>query len=62
MTPNMLPTGTVFGAIAIIFVGVALRDYLMAEKKMTPARSTYLRIAFIFAGICIALTAMGWWS
>lgn len=47
--------GQVFIAIAVIFLGVAVRDYLKAEGKLTAARQTGLRITFIFAGIGIAL-------
>ena len=45
----------VFVAIAVIFIGVALRDYLMAEGKMTITRKIWLRMAFIFAGVGIGL-------
>jgi len=45
----------VFVAIAVIFIGVALRDYLMAEGKMTIARKIWIRMAFIFAGVGIGL-------
>ena len=47
--------GSVFVALAVIFLGVAMQDYLKAEGKMTPARQAWLRIAFIFAGISIGL-------
>ena len=45
----------VFVAIAIIFIGVALRDYLKAEGKMTIARKIWIRMAFIFAAVGIGL-------
>ena len=45
----------VFVAIAVIFIGVALRDYLNAEGKMTVARKIWLRMAFIFAAVGIGL-------
>ena len=45
----------VFVAIAVIFIGVALRDYLNAEGKMTTGRKIWLRMAFIFAGVGIGL-------
>jgi len=45
----------VFVALAVVFVGIALRDYLKAEGKLTIARKTWLRIAFIFAGVGIGL-------
>lgn len=47
--------GIVFVAIAVIFVGVALRDYLIAEGKMTIARKLWIRMAFIFAAVGIGL-------
>ncbi|MFV1950903.1 MAG: hypothetical protein ACC630_02930 [Nitrospinota bacterium] len=44
-----------FIALAIVFLGVALRDYLKTEEKMTIARKIWIRIAFIFAGVGIGL-------
>ena len=43
--------GILFLFIALIFVGVALRDYLKTEGKMTIARKIWILIAFIFAGV-----------
>lgn len=54
MTLN-LNLGIVFVALAVIFIGLALRDYLKSEDKLTPARKTWLRIAFIFASVGIFL-------
>jgi len=48
-------TGIVFVAIAVIFIGVAFRDYLNAEGKMTIGRKIWIRMAFIFAGVGIGL-------
>jgi hypothetical protein len=52
----------VFVALAVIFLGVAVRDYLKAEGELTPARHTWLRVAFIFAsagiGIHVAQTCL----
>ena len=45
----------VFVAIAVIFIGVALRDYLNAEGKLTIARKIWIRMAIIFAAIGIGL-------
>ena len=45
----------VFVALAAVFVGITLRDFLIAEGKLTPARSTWLRMAFIFSAIAIGL-------
>jgi len=47
--------GIVFVAIDVIFIGVALRDYLNAEGKMTIGRKIWIRMAFIFAGVGIGL-------
>jgi len=47
--------GIVFVAIAVIFVGVALRDYLITEGKMTVARKIWIRMALIFAAVGIGL-------
>jgi hypothetical protein len=54
MTQN-LNLGIVFIALAIIFVGLALRDYLRSENKLTPARKTWLRVAFLFSNVGIFL-------
>jgi hypothetical protein len=45
----------VFVAIAVIFIGVALRDYLITEGKMTVARKIWIRMAFIFSAVGIGL-------
>lgn len=50
-----LNLGIVFVALAAIFVGLALRDYLKSEGKLTPGRKTWLRIAFIFSCVGIFL-------
>jgi heme/copper-type cytochrome/quinol oxidase subunit 4 len=42
-------------AIAVILIGVSLRDFLHAADALTPARRIWLRVAFIFAGIAVAL-------
>jgi hypothetical protein len=47
--------GPVFVALAVIFLSVVVRDYLMAESKMTPSRQAWLRVAFIYASVGIAL-------
>ena len=41
----------VFVAIAAIFIGVALRDYLITEGKMTIVRKIWIRMAFIFSAV-----------
>jgi hypothetical protein len=52
---NLPSLGIVFIAIAIIFIGVALRDYLKTEGKLTIARKTWIRVAFIFVAVGIGL-------
>jgi hypothetical protein len=47
--------GIVFVAIAVIFIAVALRDYLKAESKMTIGRKIWIRMAIIFAAVGIGL-------
>ena len=47
--------GIVFIAIAVIFIGVVLRDYLNAEGKLTIGRKIWIRMVFIFAGVGIGL-------
>jgi hypothetical protein len=50
-----LSLSPVFVGLAVIFFGVAVRDYLKSEGKLTPARKTCLRVAFIFAGVGIVV-------
>jgi hypothetical protein len=50
--------GIVFVALAVIFLGAALQDYLKAEEKLTIARKIWIRISFIFAGVGIGLYLM----
>ena len=49
---------SVFAALAVIFIGLAVRDYLIAEEKLTPRRKTWLLIGFIFAIVSIGLTVI----
>ena len=44
-------------AAGVIFLGVAFGNFLRAEGKLTPARTTWLRITWIFCGIAIAVAA-----
>lgn len=56
---QILPSlGIVFVALAVIFLGVAFRDYLKAEGKMTIARKIWIRMAFVFTGVGIGLYLM----
>ena len=50
-----MPVPTIFTALAMIFVALAVRDYLVTEGKLTPRRFTWIRLALIFGGIAIAL-------
>jgi len=47
--------GIVFVALAVVFVAIALRDYLKTSGKMTIAQKVWIRMAFIFAGVAIGL-------
>ena len=51
-----------FLAIAVIFVGLAVRNAGGREPKLSPASQTYLRIAFIFAAVSILLHALQWFQ
>ncbi len=48
----------VFVALAVIFVAAALRDFLKEQGQLTPARKTWLRVAFIFSAVTIGLFLM----
>ena len=52
---NVPAVAIVFVALGVIFSGLALRDFLTEEGKLTPSRKTWLRIAFIFSGVGIGL-------
>lgn len=45
----------VFVALAVVFAGWSLRDYLMEAGALTPARKTWLRVSFIFSAIAVGL-------
>lgn len=45
----------IFTALAVIFVALVLRDVMRSEGKVDPRRTTWLRLALIFAGVAIAL-------
>jgi hypothetical protein len=45
----------VFVALAVVFAAVSLRNFLIEEGKLTPARKTWLRVSFIFSGVAIGL-------
>jgi len=48
-------TAIVFLALAIVFVGLAVRDYLLQEGKLSPARKTWLRMSLIFSAVAVGL-------
>jgi hypothetical protein len=48
--------GFIFIALSVIFLGAALKNYLQSKSELTPARQTWIRIAFIFAAVGIILS------
>jgi hypothetical protein len=50
--PSLSP---VFVAAAVIFIGIAVKDFLRQEGKLTPARKAWLHIALVFAAVGIGL-------
>jgi hypothetical protein len=50
--------GIIFVAVAVIFVAASLRDLLRDEGKLSLARRTWLRVAFIFAGVGAAIQVL----
>lgn len=51
-----LSIGIAFVALAVVFVGISVQDYLKEKGKLTIARNIWLRMAFIFSGVGIALS------
>ena len=47
--------GIVFVGISVIFLGVAFRDYLKTEERLTITRKIWIRMSFIFAAVGIGL-------
>ncbi len=59
MFEGTLPAvAVVFVALAVVFVAAALRDFLKDQGQLTPARKTWLLIAFIFCAVTIGLFLM----
>jgi hypothetical protein len=56
--PALIFLAPVFLGIALMFLAVAVADFLKKEGKYTPARRTWVRICCIFAGIGIGLSAL----
>jgi hypothetical protein len=51
----------IFIALSVIFLGAAFRNYLQTKGELTPARQTWIRIAFIFAAVGILLVLLRFW-
>ncbi|HEU4618870.1 MAG TPA: hypothetical protein VFV10_12585 [Gammaproteobacteria bacterium] len=49
----------VFLAVAVVFLGMTLRSYLLEVNAMTPARGAWLRTAFIFSAVTVGLFVLG---
>jgi hypothetical protein len=47
-----------FLALAVVFVALTVRDYLIAANVLTPARRTWLRVALIFSAITAGLVLL----
>jgi hypothetical protein len=51
--------GAVFIGLSVVFLAAAVRDRLRKEAGPSPARTTWLRIAIIFAAVGIGLQLLG---
>lgn len=51
-----LSIGIIFVALGVVFVGIALHNYLKEKGKLTISRNIWLRMAFIFSGVGIGLS------
>jgi hypothetical protein len=58
MTDPGFKISFIFFALAVIFLGVSVRDYSRTKGKTNPARQTWLRVGFIFAAVGIVLALM----
>jgi hypothetical protein len=47
--------GLLFLALALLFLGLAVRDHLRAQPRSPLARRTWIRVAIIFAIVGVAL-------
>jgi len=54
--------GIILLTIALVFVGVALRNYLNKERTMTIAIKIWIRMALIFAAVGTSLFLMQFWK
>ena len=50
--------GLIFVALAVVFVGLSLRDVLKASGQLTIVRKVWIRMAFIFAAVAIGLNVV----
>jgi hypothetical protein len=51
-----LIVGVAFVGLALVFLGLAWRDYLKEQGRMTISRNVWLRLAFIFMAVGIGLS------
>jgi hypothetical protein len=58
---NQAQVGLLFIALAVLFFGLSLRDYLKSGARITPARRAWLRVGIIFAivGVFLYLAQAG---
>lgn len=42
-------------SLAVVFVALTVRDFLLEANALSPARKTWLRMAFIFSAVTVAL-------
>lgn len=52
------PIGIIFVALAVVFVGLTLRDALKSSGKLNIARKVWIRIALIFTAVGIGLNVI----
>ena len=55
MKINLL-VGVAFVGLGIVFLGLALHDYLRERGRKTISRTVWLRLAFIFTAVGIGLS------
>jgi hypothetical protein len=53
--PRFPPLAVVFVGLGVVFLALVLWDWLKEEGKLTPARKTWLCIAWLFAAVAIGL-------
>ncbi|MEW6290758.1 MAG: hypothetical protein AB1545_12990 [Thermodesulfobacteriota bacterium] len=51
-----LIVGITFVGLGVVFLGLALHDYLKERGMMTISRNVWLRLAFIFTAVGIGLS------